>query len=436
MSKPNSLSQSFFGSPILWGALASTGFYAAISYGALSGRFVERYFASHPVEYVATTMFFVGMAALVIKLLDLLFQYRGLSDPLLAPIPQGGHSVAECQALTDRLDQLPRARQNEHLARRLREAVEHVRRRGSAEMLDDHLKYLADLDAGRLHASYALVRVIIWAIPILGFLGTVIGITLAIANLAPEALEDSLPRVTSGLGVAFDTTALALALSIVLMFAQFLTDRAESTLLDRVDRQVDLEMLGRFEHLPSGPDGQLVAVRRMAETMLQATDQLVRRQTELWQASIEAAGQRWTRMTDTAGAQLQTALTGALSGSLKSHARELAAAEDAAAEKNRRHWQQVQQSLVRSAESAAAMQGTLTAQAEVLRRAVEATGDVAKLEESLNRNLAALAGAGNFEQTVISLAAAIQLLNARLGQRPVDVPNVQLQPGGGKGRAA
>ena len=57
-------------------------------------------------------------------------------------------------------------------------------------------------------------------------------------------------------------------------------------------------------------------------------------------------------------------------------------------------------------------------QAEVLGRAVEASGEVSRLEDALNRNLATLAGAKHFEQTVLGLAATINLLNARLAERP------------------
>ncbi len=253
MTKPNDVSETaakfwlaVVKSPILWGALASVGFYGLIRSGLLSGEFIHRYFASHPVEYVTATMFFIGLAALVLKAIDAIGQFPGLSAPLLGPMTPAGQPTDGCRSLLDRLGRLPGGRQNDYLVRRLREAIEHVRRRGSAESLDEHLKYLADLDAGRSHAGFALVRVIIWAIPILGFLGTVIGITLAIANLSPQALEDSLPKVTAGLGVAFDTTALALGLSIVLMFAQFLTDRAETALLAQVDRRADELLDGRF----------------------------------------------------------------------------------------------------------------------------------------------------------------------------------------------
>ena len=60
----------------------------------------------------------------------------------------------------------------------------------------------------------------------MGFLGTVIGITVAIANLSPSQMEN-ITDVVAGLGTAFDTTATALGLSMVLMFSHFLVDRQE-----------------------------------------------------------------------------------------------------------------------------------------------------------------------------------------------------------------
>ena len=134
-----------------------------------------------------------------------------------------------------------------------------MRRKSSAETLDDELRALADYDVDRMHASYSLVRIIVWAIPILGFLGTVIGITLAIAKLSPDQLENSLPEVTAGLGIAFDTTALALALSMVLMFAKFFVERLETRLLMAVDRRVAEELVGRFQTYGTGADPHVAA---------------------------------------------------------------------------------------------------------------------------------------------------------------------------------
>ena len=69
---------------------------------------------------------------------------------------------------------------------------------------------------------------------------------------------------------------------------------------------------------------------------------------------------------------------------------------------------------------------TVAEKVDILARAVEASDQVARLEETLNRNLQALAGSKNFEETVMSLAAAIHLLNTRLGEVPSAVSAVQL----------
>ena len=70
--------------------------------------------------------------------------------------------------------------------------------------------------------------------------------------------------------------------------------------------------------------------------------------------------------------------------------------------------------------------GELAQQTDVLKRAIEAAGEVTGLEDALNRNLAALAGAKHFEQTVLSLAAAVNMLSARLAESP-NAP-IRLEP--------
>lgn len=436
MNKANQVVQALTRSPVLWGGLASVGFYALVHSDIPGSNFLQRYCAGHPVEYFEMVMFFVGLTALILKALDVATQSRGLAEPLLGLASRRGQPVEACEELIARIRRLPERRQCEYLPQRLRKGLEYVCRQGSSDALDEELRYLAEMDQQRAHASYGLVRVVIWAIPILGFLGTVIGITMAIARLTPEALETSMPMVVAALGVAFDTTALALALSMILYFTQFFVDRAESGLLSKVEDRVEDELLGRFESISAGPDGQIEAVRKMSETILAAIEQLVGRQAELWQASIQASQQQGARIVEAAGQQLQKSVAAAMVDSLKAHALTLVAAEESAGERNRRHWQQVQQALAKYSETLAAVQNALVEKAEVLGRAVHATEQVGRLEETLNRNLTALAGAKHFEQTVMSLAAAIQLLSARLGDAPAAAPTVQLGATRRSGQAA
>ncbi len=380
MSKSSQSLRSVTKSPFLWGILGFVGFYGlirAIPPDAPGMAFVLRYFTKHPVEYMETVMFSVGLAALVVKIFDVAAQRTGLRSSPLESRPDSRQSVEECEDLLEQLDDIPARRQGEYYITRLRAALLHVERHGSADKLDDELKYFSDVDAGRLHTSYGLFRVIVWAIPILGFLGTVIGITMALNSIDMKDPVGSMQHVLSGLGLKFDTTALALAFAMILMFVHFYVEQAETALLAQIDSRVLDDLEGRFATSAASPvagDGQLVAVRRMGEAMMQTTDALVRRQAELWQSSVDAAAQHWAKMSEAAAGQVQAAMASAT--------------------------------------------GDLSRQSGVLQRAVEAAGEVTGLEDALNRNLAALAGAKHFEQTVLSLAAAVNMLSARLADSP------------------
>ena len=113
------------------------------------------------------------------------------------------------------------------------------------------------------------------------------GITLALGDLSPEVLvqspKDAMEGLLGGLSVAFDTTALALTLSILLMFSQFLVSQLESQLLESVDRRTNEEFVGRFHQVGSGHDPYLASVQRMAESVMTSCDELVARQVVLWE---------------------------------------------------------------------------------------------------------------------------------------------------------
>jgi biopolymer transport protein ExbB/TolQ len=411
--------------PLLWGGIVFVGFYSLIDQGLLQNSLVRRYFASHPVEYITAGLFFVGLAAVAIKAVEVAFQFLAGRRFRLGPAILEPHTARRAATYLDCLKALPDWVQQGCLGRRYRDALELIERKDSADQLEEQLRQLADSESERMDAGFALVRIIIWGIPILGFLGTVIGITLAIASLSPEQLEQSLPEVTSGLGVAFDTTALALALSMVLMFAKFGAERLQWRLLTDVDARVGRDLLDRFRDEPQ-QQSDAAAVQRVAEVILESNEKLVERQTELWWSTVDAAQHRWSELADSAGERLQRELTLALGAGLQKHAEVLCQAEAAASEANRKHWDRVLEALRRSSEAAVRQQEELVRQGDLLREIITATGQIRTLEKALNDNLSALAGAKHFEETVTSLAAAVQLLSVRLGSGFPDARRVRL----------
>jgi biopolymer transport protein ExbB/TolQ len=90
----------------------------------------------------------------------------------------------------------------------------------------------AELANDELDSSLGLVRYIAWAIPAIGFIGTVRGIGEAL-NFAEEAIHGDIASVTTGLGLAFNSTFVGLTLCIVLMFWLHLVQaRQESFIIE------------------------------------------------------------------------------------------------------------------------------------------------------------------------------------------------------------
>ena len=119
-------------------------------------------------------------------------------------------------------------------------------------------------------SSYALSRVLIWAIPILGFIGTVQGLGAAVAGFGVlggsadvSAIKTAIGQVTVGLGVAFDTTLLALVLTTFLMFPLTSYQRREESLFGELDNYIDDVLLAR---LPS-PEAQPIVIENLEDSI-------------------------------------------------------------------------------------------------------------------------------------------------------------------------
>jgi hypothetical protein len=394
-------------------------------------------YLSHPVECVEVLLFCCALGTLAVKLWAALGEKRACRAGLLAawdgkPVP-----ADQAAALLAALNRRPRRLQETWLGWRVRNVVEFVCQRQSAADLDDHLRTLADNDALALEGRYSLTRFITWAMPILGFLGTVLGITGAIHGITPEVLEKDLGSVTNGLALAFDATALALAFTMVTMFCTFLVERLEQGVLETVDQVVDRELAHRFERSTTEQAPFLDAVRQSAQLVLDTTTQLVQRQAELWANTLAEVERRSSAAQAQQQQQLVAALELATSSSLEQHAQRLAAAETQSLERTAALVEQMtalagavrdtgreqQAALVRVADS-------VTDQAAVLGQLQSGEQHLVQLQALLQQNLAALAQAGAFDQAVHSLTAAIHLLMSRAGGAgaPTTVPNLARPP--------
>jgi biopolymer transport protein ExbB/TolQ len=90
-----------------------------------------------------------------------------------------------------------------------------------------------DIAAEQQDSELSILRYIAWAIPSIGFIGTVRGIGMALQR-ADEALEGDISGVTAALGLAFNSTLIALMLSIVLMLGIHLIASQQEGLIIRL----------------------------------------------------------------------------------------------------------------------------------------------------------------------------------------------------------
>jgi biopolymer transport protein ExbB/TolQ len=103
----------------------------------------------------------------------------------------------------------------------------------SAPDVAEVVRNQAEVEQSRLIASMATVNYLVWAIPAIGFLGTVRGLAggMSMAGSQEADLGRFIKQATDQLGIAFDCTFVALALSLVLMYFLHAVQRDEETLL-------------------------------------------------------------------------------------------------------------------------------------------------------------------------------------------------------------
>jgi hypothetical protein len=367
------------------------------------GTLAQRY-VSHPIEKVEIVLFGCALGVFCAKLLGLLIERAGLRRQLLPPWNGEPGPVAEARRLQAELARQPGWARSTWIGRRITAILEFLSLRRSANDLDDQLRTLADNDAVALESSYALTRFISWAIPILGFLGTVLGITEAIAGVTPQELEHNINRVTDGLALAFDTTGLALALTMIVMFFSFIVEKLEQRMLEAVDRAAEQQLAHRFERTGSEGGEVLELLRQQGQALIEATEGLVEKQAAVWAKSLEEAQRRRAELEADFRKQLSAALESALELSLEAHTRRLAELQRQAVEPAGM--------LVEKLGGLAEAAGGLAKQTEALRQLQEGEQQLVRLQQVLAQNLAALADAGSFQQAVHSLTAAIHLLTA------------------------
>lgn len=143
---------------------------------------------------------------------------RSLLAEDLLPLAQGVRILPEdTRDLSRQIEALPSRQHNALLPRALLAGLQRFSATGNIQDVADATHTYCNAEGERLESELSMIRYIAWAIPSIGFIGTVRGIGDALGQ-AHKALEGNIFGVTRSLGVAFNSTLIALVLSIILMF--------------------------------------------------------------------------------------------------------------------------------------------------------------------------------------------------------------------------
>ena len=163
----------------------------------------------------------------------------------------------------DRKSELPDLR-NKILPYVMARGLERYHITGSVPEATETIMGRLEVASEQQESELSMLRYLVWAIPSIGFIGTVRGIGVALQR-ADQALQGDISGVTSALGVAFNSTLVALFISILLMLLIHLLQGGQEGLILRlqtfcreqlIDKLFDNEELDEKEKESEPPEAE------------------------------------------------------------------------------------------------------------------------------------------------------------------------------------
>jgi hypothetical protein len=145
---------------------------------------------------------------------------------------------------------MPASMRDSIFVNRIRKALELFEARNSKS--EAMLNSLSAVDANRSNGSYALVKVFLWAIPILGFIGTMVGLAGLHSSLVfdasdPAAIKAAFSNLTGALCFVFDPPLLGVILAMFLSFLMALIQKQEEKALTMIDAFCSEKLLPKLK---------------------------------------------------------------------------------------------------------------------------------------------------------------------------------------------
>lgn len=218
----------------------------------------ESFTSRGPTPYAIAFFSWWALAILAVKWTKLRLQWRALDYDVVPPAHDFVLSATTVDQVIEQMHATVDDPRHFVLFNRLQIALSNLKNLGRIADVDDMLRAQAEHDESSMETSYTMVRGLIWAIPVLGFVGTVLGLSQAIGGFGGvlagaedvSALVDALKGVTAGLATAFETTLQALVAALAIQMLLTFLKKSEEEFLDQCAEYCLRRVVSRLRMLP------------------------------------------------------------------------------------------------------------------------------------------------------------------------------------------
>ena len=291
------------------GGVLTTLFYMLVVQLIYRGTYIQEMFTQRgPIPYMTTYFAFVALTQLGGLFWHLRRESRNLE--LVSEVLSQRSSVDIDAAPSIRHEiysYLKPSAQRGLVISRIRRVLHRIENKGQSSDVAALLSEQAEIDRAILSNSFASIRFIAWLIPILGFIGTIYGMSSAIAEfptLFGQAAGEDIGKITNYLGIAFETTLLALIKVAIVQFVVFAVQKRGNQLLNASDEFCLDSLLGKVPHAGLIDEEDLpTSLRHFARILLHHVETMEERFEQAVQTVVdrlvENEQQRWGSFTDT-----------------------------------------------------------------------------------------------------------------------------------------
>jgi hypothetical protein len=264
----------------IWGAI-----FAGIFYGVLfpfhlmnKWQMVNMFFHGGPehrssIPYYTVFLSCWCLAFLLLKWKKLNVQKKAFEIDLIPDKADYVISPMNAQEIISAINTSVYKGENFMLLWRIECALGNLRNIGRVSDVSSFLADLAENDSNYVESSYILPKGLIWAIPVLGFIGTVLGLSHAVGGFGAvvaggadlETLKGALGGVTGGLATAFETTLIALVAALIIQLLMTLLMQKEEYFLDACSAYCHKKLTSKLK---------MIDIREEVETVTEATSHI------------------------------------------------------------------------------------------------------------------------------------------------------------------